>query len=538
MSEDEAALGRVVSVTGARVLAVRHRRSGGEPGGAPEPGIGTLVKIMTPGSVVFASISRLDIPLPASDSAEVEQCRFEAEFLGEALVNGPDRLAAFQRGVSVYPLLGDDVLATTSDDLAHVYAQPDDGDDRANVAVGTLHQDRTLPAHLLTDDLLGKHFAVLGTTGSGKSCAVALILQAILDRHPEGHVVLLDPHNEYADAFADSAEVLDPDTIQLPYWLLNFEESVEVLIAAEGPEREAEAAILKEAILAAKDRFRGAGREAEPLTVDTPVPYRLGDLSRLLDEAMGKLDKAESSAPYLRLKARLEALRADRRFAFMFPGLVVHDEMKAILSRILRIPVGGKPITIVDLSGVPSEILDVVVSVLARMIFDFALWSERSRALPVLLVCEEAHRYAPQDTGLGFEPTKKAIARIAKEGRKYGVSLCLVSQRPSELAASVLSQCNTIFALRMSNKRDHDFVRGVMPESALGLLDALPSLRNQEAIVVGEGVTVPLRLRFADLPADRRPRGGTAPFSALWRREGESEPFVAEVIDRWRRQER
>jgi hypothetical protein len=220
----------------------------------------------------------------------------------------------------------------------------------------------------------------------------------------------------------------------------------------------------------------------------------------------------------------------------MFQGLTVRDNMTAILSRIFRVPVSGKPVTILDLSGVPSEILNVVVSLLCRLTFDFALWSDR--AIPMLLVCEEAHRYVTQDPSLGFEATKRALGRIAKEGRKYGVSLCLVSQRPSDLAVGILSQCNTIFAMRMSNQKDQEFVRGTLSESALGLLDSLPTLRTGEAIAVGEGVSVPVRVSFDMLPDERKPLSGTASFSAAWQNDDKDESFVAEVVDRWRRQRR
>ncbi len=217
-------------------------------------------------------------------------------------------------------------------------------------------------------------------------------------------------------------------------------------------------------------------------------------------------------------------------------GLVVQDILPDILSRILSIPVANKPVTILDLSGVPSEIVDVVVSLLCRMIFDFALWSVPAQALPVLVVCEEAHRYVPSDPDSGFGPTKKAITRIAMEGRKYGVSLCLISQRPSELSTNILSQCNTLFALRMSNERDQEIARRALPESALGLLNALPTLRTQEAVVVGEGVPMPMRLRFDDLDPIYRPMSGNADFSVRWQREDQGREFVDGTIRRWRSQ--
>jgi DNA helicase HerA-like ATPase len=259
---------------------------------------------------------------------------------------------------------------------------------------------------------------------------------------------------------------------------------------------------------------------------------------QMIDEAMGRLEKPDSLAPYQRLKAGLNGIMGDARFNFMFGSLIaMRDNMAAILSRLFRLPVDGKPATILDLSGLPSEILNVVVSVICRISFDFALWSDG--AVPILLVCEEAHRYAPEDARLGFEPTKRALSRIAKEGRKYGLSLCVVTQRPSELAAGMLSQCNTIFALRLGHQRDQEIVRAAVSESAFGLLDALPSLGNAEAIAVGEGVSIPMRLAFDQLPAEHRPKSGTAAFSASWQKDSSnSDEFLNQVIDNWRRQRR
>lgn len=527
----DAPLGRVVSVSGSQVVVLLDNQAGemgpGENGAVQ---MGSLVKVRTPASTVYGVVSGLSIPIPAQDAGENEMKIVELELLGEAEDRDHGTDPVFQRGVSLFPVLGDSVLATSKEDLIRVYARPT----ASNVQIGTLHQDRSVPAFITTDDLLGKHFAILGSTGTGKSCGVALIVRAILSRHSNGHVLMLDPHNEYARAFGDMAEVLDTRTLQLPYWLLTFEEMVETLFGSKTKDRDSEIAILNELILAAKRNFPGNTENGAVLTVDTPIPYRMGDLIRMIDESMGKLDRPENSAPYMRIKSRLNALQTDQRYAFMFPGLAVRDNMAAILSRIFRLPIKGKPVTIVDLSGVPSEILNVVVSVLARMTFDFVLWSDRET--PILLVCEEAHRYMPQDSRLGFEPTKKALSRIAKEGRKYGVSLCLVSQRPSELSVGTLSQCNTIFAMRLSNQKDQDFVRAAMAESALGLLDFLPSLRNAEAIAVGEGVSVPVRICLQELPDDCRPMSGTASFSTAWDTEADGD--VATIIARWRRQRR
>ncbi len=528
----ETKLGRIIAVSGSQVIMQLDGRAVTQSGGGETPlQIGALIKMRTSTSTVFGVVTGLTIPMPAQESGQGELEIVELELVGEVAQSNGQPARRFQRGVSIFPALGEGVFATTQDDLGLVYASP-----RAAAArIGTVHQDRSLPAFIMTDELLGKHFAILGSTGTGKSCAVTLILRAILSQHGNGHIVLLDMHNEYSRAFRDTAELLNPNSFELPYWLFTFEEIEEIMLAG-SRERHVEGAILGELILAAKRLYAGATPKAELIMVDTPVPYRLGDLARLIDDAAGKLDKGRDPGPYLRLKARLNALQSDPRFAFMFPGLTVRDTMGKTLSQLFRIPVAGKPVTIVDLSSVPSEVLNVVVAVLCRMTFDFALWSER--AVPVLLVCEEAHRYCPIDTKAGFEPAKRALSRIAKEGRKYGVSLCLVSQRPSELAPAVLSQCNTIFALRLSNNGDQDFVRSALRESTLGLLDFLPALRNAEAIAMGEGVSVPVRLCFDNLPEDSRPLSGTASFSTAWTNDVNDSGFLGSVVERWRRQRR
>jgi DNA helicase HerA-like ATPase len=317
---------------------------------------------------------------------------------------------------------------------------------------------------------------------------------------------------------------------------LSFEEIVEVLCSTDPIARSREAPILKEVIMAAKQDFLGAGAAASALTVDTPTPYRLTSVLQRISDAMGKLDRPDSSLPYLRLMTTIENLRKDPRYAFMFEGMTVRDNMGEILSLFLRIPVSGKPITILDISAVPSEIVNVVVSVLARLIFDFALHSEREEAIPVLLVCDEAHRYIPRDESQSFEPTRRSISRIAKEGRKYGVSLCLVTQRPSELSESILSQCSTIFSLRMNNERDQKFVRSMLPDDAAGLLNVLPTLRQREAIVVGEGVAHPMRIRFADLADNHRPKGEAANFPEAWQNDKKGREFIGKIVERWRNQ--
>jgi uncharacterized protein len=253
---------------------------------------------------------------------------------------------------------------------------------------------------------------------------------------------------------------------------------------------------------------------------------------------MGALNKADGAAPYRHLLARLASVRNDRRYAFMFESFAVRDVMPAVLGRLLRLPVAGRPLTIIDISGVPSEIVDVAVAVLFRLIFEFALWAERATMPPVLLVCEEAHRYIPQDRSTAFAPSRGAIARIAREGRKYGVSLCLVSQRPAELCASSISQCNTIVALRLSNEQDQAFVANVMPDGSAWMLKTLPALATGECVIVGEGVAVPMHVTLATLPPAARPASLTPSFSGGWSASHDDAGMALRTVERWRRQQR
>jgi DNA helicase HerA-like ATPase len=351
---------------------------------------------------------------------------------------------------------------------------------------------------------------------------------------PQGHIVMIDPHGEYGAAFAGTGAVFDVSNLQMPYWLMNFEEHCEVFLTTSGSARQIDADILAKCLLAAKAKSR-LGQEIARLTVDAPVPYLLSDLTNLIGLEMGKMDRAGDTAPYLRLKTKIDEIRADPRYGFMFSGMLVADTMAEFLRRVFRMPGDGKPISIVDVSGVPSDITAVVVAVLSRMTFDYAIWARSEAQRPILLVCEEAHRYIPAgretDSAVG-----RILGRIAKEGRKYGVSLGLVTQRPSDLAEGVLSQCGTIIAMRLNNDRDQAFVRAAMPEGARGFLDTIPALRNREAIMCGEGVAIPIRVAFDALEEGKRPASDDPLFSQLWREVGGEDAILARTIKRWRSQ--
>jgi DNA helicase HerA-like ATPase len=522
------ALGRIVSATGHQMIVLIDH--GLNVSGLIQ--MGHLVKVVLPASTVYGIVTGLSIPIPMIDQAGSELKIAEVSLMGEVANPSMPGGGRFRRGVSNLPSLDDIVFVAAEADSALVYAMAGE----QTIAIGTVHQDPTVKAQVSINDMLGKHMAVVGTTGTGKSCCLTLILKRALEKNPNAHVLLLDPHGEYAAAFVGQSELLSAGTLELPYWLFDFEEMVQVVLGDNAKDMQAETQCLRELILAAKSRFSGGKDAASRITVDTPVPYTMGDFLRLLDDATGRIDQRADIGPYMRLKSRMTSLQADRRYSFMFPsGLYVSDNLTQILGRIFRVPVDGKPIAILDLSGVPSEVLNVVVSVLCRMAFDFALWG--GHEVPMLLVCEEAHRYAPQDSKLGFAPATRALARIAKEGRKYGISLCVVSQRPSELDASLLSQCNTVFALRMTSAKDQEIIQASLSDTIGGLMSSLPLLGNAEAVVVGEGVPVPMRVRFDELPPDQRPRSNSAKFSARWQADEASRSVLDRIVRLWRRQD-
>ncbi len=535
-------VGRIVAVTGAHavILIDAEDNSVQHPNKSPE--IGTLLKVDTAKSISLAMVSALSSPMPSHSKDDKELRIIEVEFIGELPKDAQGNPVGFRRGISCYPSLGDIVFRASKRELEKAYACDAD----TAIRVGHIQQDETIPAMIKIDEMLGKHFAVLGTTGTGKSCTVALILRRILEKNPQAHILLLDVHREYANAFKEYAEIITPENMILPFWLLNFEEIVEILIGQQSG-READTEILRELIPQAKMRYLNnqrrdrngivRGRELTDPTnigVDTPIPYRTSDLIGLIEEYIGKLEMRGELAPYKRLKSRVETISRDPRYAFMFGGLTVQDTMAAVLSRIFRIPVAGKPIAILELGGLPSEIINVVVSVLARLAFDFGVWS--AGQIPITFVCEEAHRYVPIDKTLGFEPTKRSISRIAKEGRKYGVSLCMVTQRPAELDPTILSQCNTIFSMRLTNERDQEILRAGISDAAASLLEFMPTMGTGEAITFGEGVALPTRIKFDMLPAESWPKSNTASFTKNWAKEMPDDNFLHDIVIRWRAQ--
>ncbi len=498
-------LGRVIACSGSRAT-IAATAENGETTMSELWSVGRLVSISVGSNRVVALVNSMR----TDDQAWAEHAdniiHIDVELLGEVYVS-PEGEERFSAGISRFPYLGAIAHRIRSADLARVY----DSGRLDSCVIGTLTQDETIDASIHVPSMLSKHFAIVGTTGVGKSTAVALLLRKALAADPKLRVLILDPHNEFAAAFPTEAVVIDTDTLDLPFWLMRLEEFAEVVFRGRPPVPE-ELDILRDVIPEAKRAFKGGGdtalmrrpTEKSSITADTPVPYRIADVLALIDERIGRLE-GRTEKPSLRsLKVRITAAINDPRYGFMFSSNTITDTILDTIGRIFRVPGDGRPLTTFQLGGIPSEVVNSVASVLCRMAFEIGLWS--NGGVHMLVVCEEAHRYVPADPALGFVPTRQAIARIAKEGRKYGVSLGIITQRPGELDPTILSQCSTVFAMRLSNELDQEIIRSAIPNSSISTTSFISSIGNGEAIAFGEAVAVPMRMRFKRVKDSELPK--------------------------------
>ena len=528
-------IGKVLAVGGAQItVGLNQSASAADTARAT---VGKFLGILSGAAIIVGMITEIT-ERPAQEQDANRRNIARLDLVGE-IKTSKAGVSQFQRGVTEYPVIGEAAMLMTDRELRLI-----NGDSDSKFAhVGMLQQDSAIPAHIDVDQLVSKHFAVLGTTGVGKSNGVAVLLQRILDERPDLRIFLIDPHNEYGRRFGDKSLVLNPRNLRLPFWLFNFEETIDAFFGGR-PGIEEEVEILSEVIPLAKTaygQYRGNDRQlakkkdprASGFGVDTPVPYRIEDLITLIDERMGKLENRSSRMVYHKLMQRIQTFRNHPRYTFMFENATVGgDTMVDTVSHLFRIPIGGKPMTILQLAGFPAEVIDSVVSVLSRMAFDFGLWSDG--VSPLLFVCEEAHRYAPADSKTGFGPTKRALSRIAKEGRKYGVFLGLVTQRPAEIDSTIISQCSTLFVMRLSNDRDQALIRSAVSDAGASLLTFVPSLGTGEVFAFGAGVALPTRMKFRELGPELRPTseagGNTRPAPGTT----PDRNLIASVIERWR----
>jgi hypothetical protein len=550
------AIGQIIEVDGSRLVAELNptlselsRVYAGET--YPIGQFGSIIRIHFGRRLVYALVGRLRmksefqaerglVPASSSDERIVEADLFgEGEWVHGA--SGEWELR-FERGVSTYPLPQQTVYLTPKAELRFIYG-------RAKGAVVQLGQhvgSGGTPCLADLNELLGKHTAVLGSTGAGKSGTVAAIIHSILERGDTNsydkwkpRIIILDPHGEYGSAFADHTKLSSDDgTLTLPYWLLNFQETVALLIGKTEFVATSQANIVKSALMSAREEgAQQLGLDANLITVDSPVPYKLSALKTKIEA--DKPPQASKQDSHNSILQKLEVLMTDARLRFMMTEWNGggNDPFPEVIKQLTG---DGPQPRIIDLSGVPNEVAGVSSAVIARTLFNLKIWQTQPEreSDPVLLVCEEAHRYVPNRGEAQYEAAQEAIRRIAKEGRKYGVGLLLVSQRPSEVEATVLSQCNSWIVLRITNDTDREHVRSILPDSMSGLTKMLSGLRRQEAIFVGQAAMLPSRILIRDLKPEQLPKSNDIDFDKGWQNDATPDAQIEEVVNRWRYQRR
>ena len=570
------AIGNIIEVDGSRIVAELDRGLtelsrvyAGET--YPIGQFGSIVRIHFGRRLIYALVGRLRMKAEyeaergLTHQASADERVVEADLFGEGewtLDNAGTAQLQFQRGVATYPLPQQTVYLTPKSELRSIYGHKKG----AVIQLGEHVGSGGAPCYADMNELLGKHTAVLGSTGAGKSGAVAAIIHSLLERGTDvGHanwmpqIVVLDPHNEYGKAFKGHKRLsTDEGTLSLPYWLLDLEETISLLIGKTEYAATSQFNIVKNALLTARMKSTSdvLKLDATKLTVDAPIPYVLGEPSGLDDFGaingakyeIGFVGAINAQRPenknkkdhedYNKVLRKLDSLMKDERLAFMMkPWNGIGDSMTEVLTQFLG---DGVRVRIVDLSGVPNEVAGTASAAIARTLFSLKVWqtADERAASPVLLVCEEAHRYVPNSGEAQYGAAQGAIRRIAKEGRKYGIGLMLVSQRPSEVETTVLSQCNSWIVLRLTNEADREHVKGILPDSMAGLTKMLSGLRRQEAIFVGQAAMLPSRIMIRDLADEQLPKSNDIDFDKGWQNAGMSTAQLGAVASRWRYQKR
>ncbi len=453
----------------------------------------------------------------------------------------------FSRGVTHYPTINAELHIVTAETLSRLFAEVNKG----NYNVGKLSSFESIDVFFDASSFFGRHVAILGQSGSGKSWSVTSLIQSALKAMPNAHIILLDLHGEYGFKKTDLTShsvfpknlvrYIDADDLEIPYWLLTFADLVELLIDLDDEHASVQIAYLRNAVRELKVAAN-AHMELAHITVDTPIFFSLPELLKRFKEANEQTASfgKEQTALYGKFDqflVKLQSRMNDARHDFLLNPK--KRNKSETLADLMRDFVGlGEPrakITVIDLSAVPPDLHPTVTSQIGRLAFEFNYWNPRCREFPIFLVCEEAHSYITREGSGQNRQTRRAMERIAKAGRKYGVGLCVVSQRPHELSETVMSQCSTFVCLRISNPDDQAYVRELVPDAARGMLDVLPSLARGEAIAVGEAVPLPLRLKIT-LP-NPPPNSSNIDYAGEWT-HGPEEISVEDMVDRWRRQKR
>jgi DNA helicase HerA-like ATPase len=458
------------------------------------------------------------------------------------------REGEFSRGVSHFPTSGAEIHAVSQRDLERVFATHSEADYK----VGHLTTFEAIDVYLDASAFFGRHAAILGQSGSGKSWTVASLVQSALRSMPQAHIILLDMHGEYCDTEVDGKAASSPfpadkvrslraQEVEFPYWLLAYSELCELIIDPGDENASIQIAFLRSILIRLK-RDTNEHLELGHITVDSPVYYSMETFIELIEKSNAETSnfgktKSTLFGKFDQLLVRLGSLLNDTRYDFLMkPTMRTSTES---LTDLMKDLVGlGEPkanVTVLDLSAVPFDVAPMVAAQIGRLAYEFNFWNPLCREFPIFLICEEAHEYIPREDIPRYREARRSMERISKNGRKYGVGLCIVSQRPHDVSETVLAQCSSYICLRLSNPDDQEYVRSMVPEAARGTFAALTSLSKGEAVALGEAVPMPVRFKV-DLP-NPPPNSTDVDYAGKWRNGGQ-EISVERLVSNWHRQVR
>ena len=462
--------------------------------------------------------------------------------LGEITAKG-----GFERGVAHFPTTGAELHLVSASTLEVLFSKYS----AANFKVGQLSSFETVDVYIDPDAFFGRHAAILGQSGSGKSWSVTSFIQSTLKAMPNAHIIILDLHGEYGSKDwdpdtkppfpADKVRCIKASELEIPYWLLTYEELIELLIDNDDPNASVQIAFLRGTLLELK-RETNSHLDLGHITVDSPIYFPMDELVRRFKYAnettadFGK-SKTALTGKFDQFLVKLESRLNDTRYDFLLSPKkrTSSESLVGLLRDFVGLGDQNAKVTVLDLSSIPFDLHGVVTAQIGRLAFEFNYWNPRCREFPLFLVAEEAHSYITRDRETGHQGARRSFERIAKAGRKYAVGLCVVSQRPNELSETVLAQCSTFVCLRITNPDDQEYVRALVPDAARGILEALTSLAQGEAIATGEGVPMPVRFRVT-MP-DPPPNAQSIEYAGMWAK-GPQDTDVEHIVDCWRRQRR
>ena len=462
--------------------------------------------------------------------------------VGEIEANG-----TFVRGVRHYPTPGAKVYAVGLDEINAIFSKFRD----YNFFIGQLSSHKDYHLSLDPRALFGRHFAIVGQSGSGKSWTVTSLIQNTIKAMPNAHIIMLDLHGEYCwkdangtvySAFPeDIVQYVDAMEMEMPYWMMSYAELVDLFIDREDKGATLQMSFMRE-ILQQLKRKEAKQIGLTSVSIDTPIYFSLAEMYiqfKNANEERKEFGKVHGAlfGQFDEFLIRMQSRFNDVRYDFLLKPKKRNNS--ASMADLLRqfVGLGSKKanITVIDLSSVPTDVRPAISAQVGRLAYEFNYWNPLRREFPITLICEEAHAYIPREKGGQFDGTKKMMERIAKEGRKYGVSIGVVSQRPTELSETMLAQCSSFICLRTTNPDDQAYIKGLVPEAEGDLTDILTSLGRGEALVLGEAAPLPTRVQI--YRPNPEPKSNDVDYFTSWR-EGPREIDVEEIVNLWRTQTR